>query len=240
MKQVPLWGRVIFSDWHGVLSRDPFWVSIRGSATHPLHNRLEAGMAGIFASERDLANGWMKGLLSSGQAIAEMGIQLDRRFRDDFLARRLDVDCARMRVNVELFELLRTLRAEAMVVIATDNMDCFARAFEKARSRRRRLTDQRETLADWAVICDDIICSSDVATLKSENPRAFFGPWLASYGLRFADTVLIDDRADNCAAFASCGGATIQWKMGTHDISEATAQLKEWLHNHTAQTLPAR
>ena len=53
MRQVPLSGRVIFSDWHGVLSRDPFWVSIRGSAD-PLHAQLEAGMAGIFASERGL------------------------------------------------------------------------------------------------------------------------------------------------------------------------------------------
>lgn len=240
MKQVPLWGRVIFSDWHGVLSRDPFWVSIRGSAAHPLHDKLEAGMAGVFASEQNLANEWMKGLLSSGQVIAGMGIQLDGRFRDDFLARRLDVDCGRMRVNVELFEVLRALRVEAMVVIATDNMDCFARAFERARSRRRRLPDQRETLADWAVICDDIICSSDVATLKSENPQAFFGPWLTSYGLRFADAVLIDDRADNCVAFTACGGTAIQWKMGTHDINEVTAQLKEWLDNHTVQTLRAR
>ena len=80
----------------------------------------------------------MKGLLSSDQVIAEMGIQLRGRFRDDFLARRLDVDCARMKVNVELFEVLRLIRAEAMVVIATDNMDCFARAFTRARSRRRR------------------------------------------------------------------------------------------------------
>ena len=31
MKQVPLSGRVIFSDWHGALSRDPFWTSIRRS-----------------------------------------------------------------------------------------------------------------------------------------------------------------------------------------------------------------
>lgn len=47
MKQMPLSRRVIFSDWHGVLSRDPFWVSIRRSATHPLHTQLETGMASL-------------------------------------------------------------------------------------------------------------------------------------------------------------------------------------------------
>ncbi len=175
MDQVPLSGRVIFSDWHGVLSRDPFWTSIRDSATHPLHEQLEAGMAGVFDPARDIAGGWMKGLLSSDQVIAQMGIQLRGRFTGDFLARRLDLDCARMKVNVALFEVLRVIRAEAMVVIATDNMDCFARAFERARSRRRR-PGRRETLADWAVICDDIICSSQAGTLKSEDPQAFFGP----------------------------------------------------------------
>jgi len=229
MKQMPLWGRVIFSDWHGVLSRDPFWVSIRGSVTHPLHARLEAGMAGVFDSERGLANEWMKGLLSSGQVIDEMRIQLDRRFRDDFLARRLDLDCARMRVNAELFELLRLMRAEAMVVIATDNMDCFARAFTRAQRRRRGPARERETLADWAVICDDLICSSHVAALKAEDPQAFFGPWLAANGMGFADAVLIDDRADNCTAFTSCGGTAIRWKMGTDDVGDITGALKEWL-----------
>jgi hypothetical protein len=215
MKQVPLSGRVIFSDWHGVLSRDPFWVSIRDSAAHPLHTQLEAE--------------WMKGLLSSSQVIAEMGIHLDKRFRDDFLARRLDLDCARMRVNVDLLEVLRVMRAEAMVVIATDNMDCFARAFEQARRRRRRPASDRETLADWAVICDDIICSSDVAALKADDPRLFFGAWLDRHGMRFADAVLIDDRADNCTAFTECGGTAIQWKMGTSHISDATGALKRWL-----------
>jgi hypothetical protein len=48
MNLVPLSGRVIFSDWHGVLSSDPFWTSIRNSATHPLHQQLKAGMAGVF------------------------------------------------------------------------------------------------------------------------------------------------------------------------------------------------
>jgi len=223
--QVPLSRRVIFSDWHGVLSRDPFWTSIRLSATHPLHEQLEAGMAGVFDPARTTASEWMKGLLSSDRVSAEMGIQLPGRFPDDFLARRLDLDCARMTVSAGLFEVLRVIRAEAMVVIATDNMDCFARAFEHARSRRRPGRD-RETLADWAVICDDIICSSQAGALESEDPQAFFGPWLAIHGISFTDAVLIDDRADNCTAFTSQGGTAIQWKMGT---SQATRCLRQWL-----------
>lgn len=191
-------------------------------------------MAGVFASDRDIANEWMKGLLSSDEVIAGMGIQLNGRFRDDFLGRRLDLDCARMQVNVELFEVLRVLRAEAMVVVATDNMDCFARAFEYARHRRRRPNRAWETLADWAVICDDIICSSRAGVLKSEDPQAFFGPWLAAHGAGFTDAVLIDDRADNCAAFTREGGAAIQWKMGTNDLSDVTSQLGQWL-NHDAR-----
>jgi hypothetical protein len=246
MDQVPLSGRVIFSDWHGVLSRDPFWTSIRDSATHPLHDQLEAGMAGVFDPAHNIASEWMKGLLSSDQVIAQMGIQLRGRFTGDFLARRLDLDCARMKVNVALFEVLRVIRAEAIVVIATDNMDCFARAFERARSRRRRTGRERETLADWAVICDDIICSSEAGTLKSEDPQAFFGPWLAAHGVGFTDAVLIDDRMDNCAAFTSQGGTAIQWKMGTSDIGDVTSSLRQWLDESpstapapTARTAPA-
>jgi hypothetical protein len=204
MRQLPLWRRVVFVDWHGVLSRDPFWTSIRESATHPLRGPLEAGLAGIFAKESATANEWMKGLLSSDDVIAAMGIRPDRRFRDDFLARRLDVDCARMKVNVELFEVLRKIKAHACVVLATDNMDCFARTFDQVRARVRRIRPESETLADWAIICDDIICSSDVGALKAEDPVGFFGCWLAGNGMGFSDAALIDDRADNCAAFASC------------------------------------
>jgi hypothetical protein len=103
-------------------------------------------MAGILAQRT--ANDWMTGLLSSDQVIAEMGIQFDKRFRDDFLARRLDFDCTWIRVNADLFEVLRAMRTEAMVVIATDKMDCFSRAFAQARDRRRRRAGERETLAD--------------------------------------------------------------------------------------------
>lgn len=231
MQQMPLSRRVIFSDWHGVLSRDPFWVSIRNSATHPLHDQLEAGMAALFRNEV-AANEWMKGLLSSAEVIQEMGIQLHGRFRDDFLARRLDLDCARMKVNVDLFEVLRIMRTDAVVVIATDNMDCFVRAFENARTRPRKpRLPVGGTLADWAKICDDIICSSQNGALKSENPQAFFGPWLDRHGVAFSEAVLLDDREDNCAAFTAQGGTAIRWKMGTSDVAEAKNRLEQWLES---------
>jgi hypothetical protein len=66
---------------------------------------------------------------------------------------------------------------------------------------------------------------SQTGVLKSEATQAFFGPWLTAHGAGFADAVLIDDRADNCAAFAREGGAAIQWKMGTNDLSDVTGQL---------------
>ena len=233
MRQLSLWRRVVFVDWHGVLSRDPFWISIRESATHPLRAQLEDNLAEVFSREKNTVDEWMKGLLSSDQVIAAMEIRLDRRFREDFLSRRLDIDCARMRTNVELFEVLRKLRSRALIVLATDNMDCFARAFDHARQRARRPTLESETLADWAIICDDIICSSEIGALKSEDPVGFFGPWLSEHGLWFTDALLIDDRADNCAAFAGQGGATVQWKMGSNDMSEVIDSLNRWLHTPT-------
>jgi FMN phosphatase YigB (HAD superfamily) len=228
MRQLVLWDRVVFVDWHGVLSRDPFWTSIRESSGHPLRPQLEAKLGEIFSSDH-IAHDWMRGILSSEEVIANMGIWLDRRFRDDFLARRLDIDCAKMRVNVELFELLRSLKSRSVIVLATDNMDCFARTFGAVRSRHRNGTPESGTLADWAIICDDIICSSDVGTLKAEDPNGFFGGWLADCGLTFPDALLIDDRADNCEAFRSQGGSTVQWKMGKNDIGDVVESVGQWL-----------
>jgi len=225
---LPLWRRVIFVDWQGVLSRDPFWMSILANPKHPLRPSLEAELARIFSRDAATSHEWMKGILSSTEIISGMKIRLDRRFRDDFLHRRLDDDCRYMKINVELLEALRRVRGQAFVVIATDNMDCFVRAFDYARSRARRSKKARETLNNWAAFCDDIVCSSEVGQLKSEDPVGFFGPWLSAYGLRFSDALLIDDRADNCAAFVQQGGAVIQWKMGAGEISQITESLDGW------------
>jgi len=139
-----------------------------------------------------------------------MDIRLDRRFRDDFLAQRLLVDCRSMRVNVSLFKALRHIKSTAMVVLATDNMDCFQQTFDHVRKRTRRQTAESETLADWAVICDDIVCSSEVGALKADDP------------------------VDNCQAFAEQGGTPIQYKMTNGDVNDVMAALAGWLETAAA------
>jgi hypothetical protein len=191
----------------------------------------------IFAGEG--AHDWMKGQLSSTQVIAGMGIKLDRRFRDDFLHRRLLIDCARMRVNVPLFKLLREAKASASIVVATDNMDCFADTFRRVRKTRRPVEhSSAATLAEWAFVCDDIISSSDVAAFKSEDPIVFFRPWLSRHGMTFHDALLIDDREDNCAAFRQHGGTALRWRMGGDDVTEAATALSRWLDVGLEELLP--
>ena len=48
--------------------------------------------------------------------------------------------------------------------------------------------------------------------------------------------MLIDDRADNCAAFTREGGAAIQWKMGINGLSDVTDQLGQWLSRDARDT----
>ncbi|PRX50844.1 hypothetical protein B0I32_13674 [Nonomuraea fuscirosea] len=226
MKQATRPGRVVFVDWHGVLSCDPFWASIRDNARHPLHAQLVASLAPIFTG--DGAHAWMKGRLSAAQVIAGMGIRLDRRFRGDFLQRRLLDDCARMKVNVPLLQMLREVRPDASIVVSTDNMDCFADTFRRVREVRRPAGPRRATFAEWAFVCDDLICSSDVAALKSEGIVRFFGPWLRRHGLTFQDALLIDDTADNCVAFREQGGTALCWRMNADDIATAAVALSRW------------
>lgn len=49
MKQPPLFQRIIFVDWHGVISKDPFWTSILQDDSHPLRPQLEQKLGELFA-----------------------------------------------------------------------------------------------------------------------------------------------------------------------------------------------
>lgn len=231
MSQAPLalWRRVIFVDWHGVLSQDPFWMSILQSDRHRLKPQLQARLGDVFS--KPISHQWMKGYVSSTDIIEKMGLDLPKGYNATYLRRRLDDDLLKMKVNVDLFRVLRRARTDALVVIATDNMDCFKEAFERVFESRRRSTENvgTELMRDWVKSCDAIICSSDVQALKAEDPQAFFGPFLHQHGLTFSDAALIDDRLDNCEAFAAQGGKPLRYKMWSNPISDVEEGLAAWL-----------
>jgi hypothetical protein len=237
---LPLWGRsVIFVDWHGVLSRDLFWTSILADARHPLHAPLQDEITSIFAKDTSTAHDWMRGQRSSAEIIAEMRVTLPARYRHDYLHRKLVDDLLAMSINTELITLLGKYRPRTLVVVATDNMDCFTSAVTRVRGRPRTRRGNTPPVSEFAACvarCDDVICSSDVGTLKSESPEDFFGPWLQDRGLSFDDAVLIDDRADNCEAFTRQGGHALRWKLGTNPLHDVETGLERWRRDRNGRT----
>lgn len=231
MKQLWLFRKIIFVDWQGVASNDPFLLSVLENKKHPLNQQLERKFSKIF-SNKEIVDRWMKGLVSSQEIIQEMHVQLDKRFNIDFLERRIVADCLRMRVNFEVFRMLSEMQPLIPIILATDNMDCFVNAFYEAKRKRRANgrngNGKAVGISDWTKICDEIICSSNVGTLKSEDPISFFGSTLSNYGLDFTDALLIDDRQDNCDAFIKCGGDAIRWKIGEGGIDNLSKQVGSW------------
>jgi hypothetical protein len=224
MLQQYIFSKVIFLDWHGVISQDPFWVSILTTKTHPLCIKLEQKLVNIFGNQEILLE-WMQGLCSSEDIINKMGIKLDCRYRNDFLQRRLISDCFKMNINVDILNALCKFCPDAIFVLATDNMDCFIKAFRKMKERKHKF-DNKNCFGFASRFFDDIICSSEVGFLKAKNPEAFFGPWLSDHCKTFADALLIDDRADNCNAFRQMGGAAIQWGIRKNKIDDLVKKLK--------------
>jgi len=205
--RLPLF-RVVFVDWHGVLSHDRFWSSVFEVRRSRLRPALERRLQEVFSGE--LATTWMRGETTVDHVVEPLRDVLGKRRRPDFLQKRLHDDCLAMQVDIELATCLRSLAPQPLLVLATDNTDDFERAFRRANERSRHNQDPA-TLSGLAPIFEDIICSSATRVFKAEDPELFFGPWLAANGLRFKDALLIDDRADNCQAFEHCGGTAVLW-----------------------------
>ncbi|WP_339730073.1 hypothetical protein [uncultured Gimesia sp.] len=212
---LPLWDKVILIDWHGVLSRDPFWISILHNQWHPLHQQLSDATETLFTQKNDLVRDWMRGDLNANQIVDRLQVPLGQEFPHDYLQRKLVEDCQLMRTNGPLIQFLKEAqKAGTGIVLATDNMDCFHEAIQRARQQRQQLTQPAESKTNsftaTAQLFDGILCSSEQHVLKRENPQYFFADWLNRHSLDFSDALLLDDLEINCNTFRSAGGAAIQ------------------------------
>lgn|ERR1700731_1478732 len=208
--RLPFWDSVVFVDWHGVLSNDLFWESIRSDPLHRHYASFAASCDRLFRWRRDLVIGWMTGLQSCAQIIAELqrdcDIELDEQYLHDILHR----DCRSSALEPTLVEALFRVRPRTFVVLATDNMDCFWANVDR--------------IPIIASVFDAVLCSSELGILKTEDPWAFFGPWLESHRLQFSHALLLDDTPDVCDAFTACGGRALR----VNGIENAVVELEAW------------
>lgn len=237
---LPLWDKVIFVDWHGVLSRDPFWISILKNPLHPLHQQLSDAVECLFSQNERLVRDWMRGKVKANEVIDSMQIVLDKRFHSDYLARRLVDDCRLMHSDARLFKILREAQNEALLVLTTDNMDCFFEQVHRVKSRRTSLhelnlvsKDVLPTFASTVKLFDDVLCSSRLGVLKREKPMRFFGDWLKKRSLDFENALLLDDTEENCKAFRSAGGSALRVTTNSKKLDSIQFELLSWIQNKT-------
>lgn len=222
--RLPLFG-VVFVDWHGVLSEEPFWTSVLRGNDRRLRSALASRLDEVFAG--DEAEAWMLGNTCVDRIVRPIEHVAARTRRPRFLQRQILRDCRRMAVDPDLLDVVRGLLPEAYLVVATDNTNEFEQAFRAAERPRRQAP--HDTLERAASVFDDIICSSTVGALKARDPWQFFGPWLETNGLGFANALLVDDRDDNCAAFEACGGRAVRWPADPMAREQAIAAIRDFV-----------
>ena len=203
---LPLWRRVVFVDWFGVLSSDLFWHSILTQESHPYYKSVASATERLFAENRELVRDWMRGRIDASTIVRQLEVSLDRRCNDDFLLRRLMADCRRMSFRKDLLLGIRQVVPDAYLLIATDNMDCFV--------------SEVEALSVHSSGADDILVSCQLGVLKLDSVEMFFGPWLRDHALSFRQAILIDDNPRTCDAFRQCGGDAILFTSVAATLAE--------------------
>lgn len=220
--RLPLWERVVFVDWNGVLSREPFWASILLNERHPYRDSVSRASSELFGGDLALVQCWMRGTLSSAQVLEKLNVSLDRRAHADYLLRRLYSDCRKMRCDSDLVTELQRVRRSpsSLVVLATDNMDCFA--------------DQLHAIKSLVPAVDAVLASPHLGVLKTDSVLRFFQPWLTQHSLRFEQAILLDDSAANCIEFQKAGGTAVICR----DSFSAIAGLRSWVDASGGWGLP--
>jgi FMN phosphatase YigB (HAD superfamily) len=201
-----LFPAVVFIDWFGTLSTTKFWDSIVHNDRHPLAERMRSSLNQLFVEDKELVREWMRGNVDDKEILLHLHVTLPKRYRSDYLERKLLQDCRRSTVNSEMALLVAQLRQQAYVVVASDNMNCFWEA--------------QPAVLSGSVTVDELVVSSQVGALKAEDPRRFFSPSLEKFGLSKTNAILIDDCPTTCRIFEDWGGTAFYFRTIGELVSE--------------------
>ena len=172
--------KAILLDWDGTLSLIRFWGHWRESRPAD----FEVIQRRVFQENKPLVHAWMRGELRSEDVCAQL--EHDHGWPAKELMQELELSCSNAKLTHNLLlEKVSEARSRNMkVLIATDNMDTFARWTVPALGLNKNQFD-------------DIVNSSDLGVLKTDvdsNGRLpFFDQIFENHHLQPADCILIDD-----------------------------------------------
>lgn len=203
---------ILFVDFNGVVSYNPFWVSLRDQ-NHELHSFSDAIEKYLFKENISIVMDWMLGKYTAEQIHEilerEVGVPYEKLFPI------FCEECRMIDISSRVLERIQKLRDSYYCILITDNMDSF----------------ERFTLENNPILKDsfDKIDNSYVmGRFKKSDDGLYFRDRIAEQGAIIENCILIDDSKNNCALFESLGG-----KIHTTKNEDAAVAALDSIHETT-------
>ncbi|OGD63600.1 hypothetical protein A2160_01910 [Candidatus Beckwithbacteria bacterium RBG_13_42_9] len=181
---------ILFVDFNGVISYDPFWLSLT-KPNHPLHKYYQKIENFLWGTDQQLLQDWMMGKYTSEEIHQIMEAKIGIPAKEILAV--LRQDCARLDVSQKILNKLQDLKNTFHRILRTDNMDTF-----------RRWTLPKHPEIEDAF--DEIHCSYDLGSLKKDKGGIYYKKVASERGVALENCFLIDDSKSSCQLFESLGG----------------------------------
>lgn len=202
--------RILFVDFNGVISYDPFWASLR-NPDHRLHQYFEPIEQLFFTGEnkiKGLIDEWMLGKYTSEDVHRILADRIGAPY-EQLLAVFIE-DTRKLDISKRILDGVQLLKKDWYCILRTDNMDSFDRFTLPANPYLGKAFDEVHN-------------SYLLGLLKKTRSGVYFVDTVAGHGADFGQCVLIDDSDSTCKLFQGLGGIAYR----TQNEDEVLAVLRK-------------
>lgn len=187
---------IVFLDWDGTLCFSRFWETAK---QRTIIDDV------LFRQNKPMVLEWMRGKYTS-EEIHDF-LEKEARVSPADIWKEFVRGCETMGFDTRLRERVKNLRKKAKVVLVTGNMDCFSRFTVPALGLKE--------------VFDDVVNSSELGYLKTENEGKTFLDILAKYKVGIQESILVEDSENTCKVFEKIGGRAYRVGGGVEKTLEA-------------------
>ncbi len=182
--------QILFVDFNGVLSYDPYWKSLK-DPKHTLHRYAESIEHFVFRERPELFREWMRGKYSAEEfhgIVAEaVGAPYGKLFQT------FAQDCRALDVSELIVNALRPLKSHYRIILATANTDAL----------ERFIIPNKKNLFDVFDVIDN---SFHTGFLKTDDSGKYFIERARKEGVCIEAASLLEDSEITCDVFRKLGG----------------------------------